>query len=283
MIDSHAHYSHTRFDGTYRYLTVREGEIEIAEGNRAAIFEEMKRAGFTDYIEPAIGIDSNRRVLDWCHTSMGFAHPAVGVHPTRTYLAEWSDRHLLEDYTREEGVVAIGETGLDYHHPRLRQHRHLQKKWFRYQLGLASRRGLPLILHIREADNDAVKILRRFRSKIVGGVAHCFYGDYATAKQYLDLGLHIGIGGGLLQASPRAEALREAVKSIPLERILLETDAPYVLPDRTDAHGNPLPKKARNTSLLIPLVAEEIARIKGLDVQAVLSTTTANAKRLFKI
>ena len=207
----------------------------------------------------------------------------MGVHPTRTHLAYWADRHLLEDYAREDGVVAIGETGLDYHHPRLRQHRHLQKKWFRYQLDLASRYGLPLILHLRDADRDAVKILRRFRSRIVGGVAHCFYGDYATAKQYLDLGLHIGIGGGLLQSSPRAETLREAVKSIPLERILLETDAPYVLPDRTDSHGNPLPKKARNTSLLIPLVASELARLKSLDVQAVLSTTTENAKRLFGI
>lgn len=281
MIDSHAHYSHAKFDGNYRYLTVREGEIEIAEGNRDAIFEGMKRAGFTAYVEPAIGIESNRRVLDLCHTLGDFAHPAVGVHPTRTHLAKWADRHSLDDYARERGVVAIGETGLDYHYARLRQHRHTQKKWFRYQLDLSSRCGLPLILHVRQADRAAVKILRRHRDALVGGVVHCYYGDWSTAEQYLDLGLYIGIGGGLLQTSQRAEALRKAVERIPLNRILLETDAPYVLPDRTDVCAEPIPKKVRNTSLLIPLVAREIAHIKGFSIEDVIATTTENAKRLF--
>ncbi len=282
MIDSHAHYTHKRFEQSFRYLRCTDG-YEIVEGTRDGIFEEMKNAGITGFVEPAIDMDSNYRLLGFYEQNRDFMFPAVGVHPTRTFLTKWRRRKELDQLVKHEGVVAVGETGLDYHYPRKDQHRLIQKLWFAYQIKLAYKNGLPLILHIRSADRDGLRFLSRYRGKLVGGAVHCFNGDAEDAKKYLPFGLYFGIGASLLGSDETARRLAEAVTVIPLEKILLETDAPYVLPRIDGKAGEQLTKNTRNTSTVIIAVAEEIAKIKGLGAEEVASVSEENTRKLFGI
>ena len=211
-------------------------------------------------------------------------HVAVGVHPTCVYATKWKDRKQLETFVKEEGVVAVGEAGLDFHYARKDQHRFWQKRWFIYQIKLAYEHKFPLVLHIRRADKAGMRILKRYKDKLVGGVLHCFNSGADVARQGVELGLYFGIGGALIGPDEeRSARLREALTVIPLERILLETDAPFVLPQCLDQTGAPVSPKVRNASTVILAVAEEIARIKGVDLSTVQEVTTENAKKLFGI
>ena len=284
MIDSHAHYSNKKFDNNpYRYLTYSDGRFVVAQGNRNTIFADMKSRGFTGFVEPAIELESNYKMLELCAQNEGFMHVAVGIHPTRTFKLKWARRKELVALVKRQGVVAVGETGLDYHYPRLKQHRLRQTIWFLYQLKLAEEFKLPVILHIRSAAKQAIKILKRRYTRLCGGVVHCFSGDAATAKQYLDMGFHIGIGGMIFYTGEQGDAFRAAIKTIPLDRILLETDAPFVPPVAVDADGNKITDRVRNSSTIIFAVAEKIAGIKGVSVDAVIAAATENTKRLFNI
>ena len=167
-------------------------------------------------------------------------------------------------------VVAIGEAGLDYSlHPSDFE-RQVQIALFRLQIELSLQLGLPLVLHVRDAHDDAIAVLRKYRGA-ARGVVHCFGGGQAEADDYLGLGLHLGIGGRVTHLSQGG--LREAVSTLPADRILLETDAPYVLPKGFGSD--------RNDSTAIPLIAREVALLRGVDVMEVAEQTTANAKGLF--
>ena len=265
IIESHAHYSHKRFDGAFRYLT---GELTAREGQREDLLDRLRESGVVLSIEPAIDFESNRRTA-----------ALYRQHPTRTHQAPWRQRRQLEVWAREPGVAAIGETGLDYHLPR--KHRLTQLLWFRYQLGLARRLGLPLVLHIRMADRDALVMLRRRRRQLPGGVVHCFQGDWDTARAYLDLGFCLGIGGALLRRE--SEALRDAVARAPLDRLLVETDSPYVLPDVPWTGSKKSLSRVRNSSLLLPRVVEEIARLKHLPPETAEAAILENTRRVFHL
>ena len=173
IIESHAHYSHKRYDGTFRYLT---GQLTAEKGNRDGLLKRLRESGVALCIEPAIDFDSNRLTAALYRQHPDFFRLAVGVHPTRTAQVPWRQRKQLATWARGPGVAAIGETGLDYHRPR--HHRLVQLLWFRYQLDLARRTGLPLVLHIRMADRDALPMLRRRRRWLPGGVVHCFQGGW---------------------------------------------------------------------------------------------------------
>lgn len=276
IIESHAHYSHKRFDGAFRYLT---GELTAREGQRKDLLDRLRESGVVLSIEPAIDFESNRRTAALYRQHPDFIRLAVGVHPTRTHQAPWRQRRQLEVWARELGVAAIGETGLDYHLPR--KHRLTQLLWFRYQLGLARRLGLPLVLHIRMADRDALVMLRRRRRQLPGGVVHCFQGDWDTARAYLDLGFCLGIGGALLRRE--SEALRDAVARAPLDRLLVETDSPYVLPDVPWTGSKKSLSRVRNSSLLLPRVVEEIARLKHLPPETAEAAILENTRRVFHL
>ena len=209
--------------------------------------------------------------------------PAIGVHPTRSIFEKWSDRHKLAIYANMPGVIAIGEIGLDYHYKREEQHRLKQHLWFIYQLNLAWKMKLPVILHVRDAHEDALRILRWHPARKLGGVIHCFYGSREIAEQYLKLGYHIGIGGSILQLEERAKDLWEAIPYIPLERILVETDAPFILPYCKDVIQPKLLRRARNTSLILLAVIKKIAELKGISADEVEQTTMENAIRLFSL
>ena len=163
------------------------------------------------------------------------------------------------------------------------QHRLKQHLWFCYQLDLAWKLKLPVILHVRDAHSDALRILRIHPARKLGGVIHCFNGSKEIAEQYLKLGYHIGIGGAALQTEERAEDLWEAIGAIPLERILVETDAPFILPHCKDVLPPKLLRRARNTSLILPAVIEKIAALKGVSADRVEQVTTENAIRLFSL
>lgn len=281
IVDSHAHYAHACFGGEFRYLD-HDGQYCLGNGTRSDLFALMQQRGIAMSVEPGISLASNEAILALAEQYPDRILPALGVHPTRCFREKWRDRRKLAALLKRPGVVAVGELGLDYHHPRKEQHRLVQMAWFGYQLRLARRHQLPLVLHIRQADADALRILRIFGHHAPGGVVHCFGEDWQTAKQYLDLGYHFGIGGMLLHPE-RSEKLREAVKHIPLDRILVETDSPYVLPYCKDVLAPKLLRRTKNTSLILPRVIEEIAAIKGLSPQEVEHATAENAIRLFRL
>ena len=234
-------------------------------------------------IEPGVSLESCERVLKLCTEYPGRVFPAIGIHPTRSIYENWSDRKKMDAYAKTPGVIAIGEIGLDYYYKREDQHRLKQHLWFLYQLNLAWKLKLPVILHVRDAHEDALRILKMHPARKLGGVIHCFYGSKEIAEQYLKLGYHIGIGGSLLQLEERARDLLEAIPHIPLDRILLETDAPYILPYCKDVIKPKLLRRTRNTSLILPAVIKKIAELKGISADEVEQAVAENTIRLFEL
>ena len=281
IIDSHAHYASRSFENAAKYLGWNGESYTMEEGDREQILEAMAAADIGCSIEPGVDMASNGEILRLCAKYPGRIFPAIGVHPTRAIHTRWTDRKKLWQLTAADGVVAIGETGLDYHYERKDQHRLKQYLWFFYQLGLARKRKKPVIYHVRDAHSDVLGILKRHPARKLGGVIHCFTGTRQDAERYVALGLHIGIGGAILQQPERSESLWEAVKAIPLERILVETDAPFVLPYCKDVFKPKQVRRTRNTSLILPAVIEKIAGLKGCTYEEVEEMTARNAIRLF--
>ena len=283
IIDSHAHYNNSAYKKPFRYLSYDKYGYALKEGGLPQLMQEMEEAHILYFIEPGVSLQSCEEVLQLCSEYPGRIFPAIGVHPTRSIFEKWSDRHKLAEYANAPGVIAIGEIGLDYHYKREEQHRLKQHLWFIYQLNLAWKMKLPVILHVRDAHEDALRILRWHPARKLGGVIHCFYGSKEIAEQYLKLGYHFGIGGSVLQLEERAKDLWESILHIPLDRILLETDAPFILPYCKDLIQPKLLRRARNTSLILPAVIKKIAELKGVSPDEVEQTTTNNVIQLFRL
>ena len=283
IIDSHAHYNNNAYKKPFRYLSYDKDGYVLMEGDWEQLFQELLEANIPYSIEPGVSLQSCEEVLQLCAEYPGRIFPAIGIHPTRSIYEKWSERHKLDAYANMPGVIAIGEIGLDYHYKREEQHRLKQHIWFVYQLNLAWKIKLPVILHVRDAHEDALRILRWHPARKLGGVIHCFYGPKEIAEQYLKLGYHIGIGGSVLQLEERAKNLWEAIPQIPLDRIMVETDAPFVLPYCKDVIQPKLLRRARNTSLILPAVINKIAELKGISAEEVEQATTENTIRLFKL
>ena len=202
-----------------------------------------------------------------------FFYAAIGVHPSD--VAELEEEGALDALkamvTENEKIVAIGEIGLDYHYDDT--DRELQKKWFEKQLELAREVKLPVVIHSRDAAKDTIDIMKAHDAEEIGGVIHCYSYEKEMAKLFLRMGYFFGIGGVLTFKNSRK--LKEVVEYLPLENIVLETDAPYLAP---------VPYRGkRNSSSYIKYVAEEIANIKNIDVDEVLEKTFENACRLYKL
>ena len=293
IIDTHIHLSNFMFDDEFPYLSFEDDNYIIQRGTREQLICQFKKSDIGICFEPAIDIESNKNILALAEKFPSFLFSAVGVHPTRTFHYKtvrksvtkrlyWKQRKLIEEYSSHPSVVAIGETGLDYHLARNEQHRIRQKMWFIYQLKLAHRKKLPVILHIREADNDAIRILKRYKYCLHGGVCHCFNGSAKTADIYTNLGIKLGIGGSLLMNTSKTNDLEQAIIRTSMYNILLETDGPYVKPECPDLNLKKL-IKARNTSLILPAVAKRIAELKMTSVEEVMRITSENAVKLFNI
>ncbi len=258
FIDSHAHLDARAFDPD------RPDVIQQAwdAGLRAivTIGVEESLAG----IERAVAIASETRGV---FATVGF-HP----HDAGKLLPDVFQR--IEDLTAHPKVVGVGETGLDYHY--MHSPAEVQREVFRKFLRLARRVDLPVVVHTREADEDTVMILQEAFSESGGalhGVVHCFSGDYALAKTCLDMGLDLSFTGVI--TFPGAGALRDVLKRVPMERVLVETDCPYLAPV-------PL-RGRRNEPAFVVNVAATVAEVKGLDLDEVARVTGENAIRLFRL
>ncbi len=206
-----------------------------------------------------------------------FFYGAVGVHPSDVdCLEKIGDEEkaigIIKDLTNaSDKIVAIGEIGLDYHYEDT--DKVLQEKWFRRQLNLARCLKLPVVIHSRDAAADTIDIMKSEHAEDLGGVIHCYSYSAETAKIFLNMGYYIGVGGVLTFKNGRR--LAETVRFAPLERIVLETDSPYLAPQTY--------RGKRNNSLYIPYVAEAIADIKSVTVDEVYEITWNNALRLYGI
>lgn len=196
-------------------------------------------------------------------------YASVGVHPSECECMTDADIEILRNYCNEEKVVAIGEIGLDYYYED--PGREIQKKWFIEQLILAKEVEKPVIIHSRDAANDTYNILKEYGNNLKNVVIHCFSYEKEMATRFLEMGYYLGIGGVITFKNGRK--LREVVENAPLDRLVLETDSPYLAPE-------PFRGK-RNGSENLVYVAETIAQIKNVSVEEVIRITEENAKRLY--
>ncbi len=282
FVDSHIHLTHRLYDQEFPAIITSISGNEIAYFDRNELIDTFKDKGIRFCVEPGIELESNERILELNNQYPEFLYPAIGVHPTRVSQTKWSRRQELTALMENPKVVAIGELGLDYHPTQTKQNRVMQKVWFIWQLEQAHKLKLPLILHIRDADDDVIRILRRNKSYLHGGVCHCFKKGPSLAKIYTqELGLMLGIGASVLQEG--CSQLEQAIKETPISHLLLETDGPYVKPEKPEYISGKKWKKARNTSIIIPDIAKRVAELKGIDVSEVEKVTTENALRVFNI
>lgn len=253
IFESHAHYDDEEFNE-----------------DRDSILASLQENGIDYVINVGASITSSENTVALAE-SYPFIYGAVGVHPSETGELQEENIKWLKSQCRLPKVVAVGEIGLDYYWDT--PEREVQKNWFRRQLNLAKQEGLPVIIHSREAAKDTVEIMKELNAEEIGGVVHCFSYPREVARQVLKMGFYIGIGG--VVTFDNAKAVKDVVSYAPLDRILLETDSPYLapVPHRGD----------RNSSLNIPLIAQEIARIKEIEYDEVIRVTRENAKRLFGI
>ena len=200
-----------------------------------------------------------------------FIYAVVGWHPVDAIDCTDKDLQWIEELASHPKVVAIGETGLDYHWDK--SPKEIQQQVFRKQIQLAQRVNLPLVIHNRDATEDVVRILQEEQAEKTGGVMHCFGGSVETAKTCIDMNFMISLGGPV--TFKNAKKPKEVATDIPLEWLMIETDAPYLAP-----HPH---RGKRNEPSLVPLVAEEIARLKGVSIEEVAQATTENAKRFYKL
>lgn len=273
IFDSHAHYDDARFDEDREellYALYEQGIKKVMNvGSDLAsignVLEYVKkyqsRNGNHDDVLPEYKESGVKYFPDF--------YGAVGIHPSETENLNGKDLEYLKSAASQDGIVAIGEIGLDYYYDE--PEADIQKKWFHLQLDLAEERNLPVIIHSRDACQDTLEILKE--RKNVTGVIHCFSYTKETAAEYVKMGYYIGIGG--VVTFKNAKKLKEAVESIPMERIVLETDCPYLAPE---PH-----RGTRNSSLMIPYIIEEIARIKGIESAQVEEAAWKNTHRLFHI
>lgn len=237
-------------------------------GDRAAVLERARAAGVERIINIGADVASSRASLRLT-TEHAWIWAVVGIHPSGTANICDRDYDEIRRLADDPRVVAIGEIGLDYY--RDRAPRHIQQEAFRRQIRLARDVGKPVVIHDRDAHDDVLRILAEEGAAEVGGVMHCFSGDGELARVCLDLGLYLAFGGPVTFSN--GQRARDAALATPTDRLLLETDCPYLAP--TPHRGQ------RNEPAYVAVVAEQIARLKGLSLPELAAETNANADRLF--
>ncbi len=230
---------------------------------------ERARSDDTGFINMGLDIGSSKRSIDLAATNDG-GYAGVGFHPHEASNFSKSALKKLYKLSASDAVVAIGEIGLDYY--RDNSPREAQRRAFRAQLDLACEVDLPVSVHNRSSTEDLLRILKE-KDEVPLGVIHSFFGDYELGKKFNDLGFHLGLSGPLTFEGE--DELKGAVKRLPLDRLLLETDCPFL---------TPVPHRGkRNEPGYVKHVAKEVAKIKELPVEEVAEKTTVNARRLFEL
>lgn len=253
IFESHAHYDDDAFNEDQEML-----------------LHAMQENGIAYIVNVGASLKSTTSSIE-LSKKYPFVYAAAGVHPNET--AELNEEKLLwlKEQCMQDNVVAVGEIGLDYYWNEPEPE--IQKYWFQRQLELAEQVQKPVIIHSRDAAKDTMDILQEYKGAKLGGVIHCYSYSWQMAMQYVDMGYYIGIGG--VVTFKNAKKIQEVVQAVPLERILLETDSPYLSP-----HPN---RGKRNSSLNLPYIAQSIADIKGVSYEQVVGQTFDNAKKMYGI
>ena len=254
IFETHAHYDDEAFDEDREELLSSLPEKGI--GTVINVCADVK------------SLDAVRELID----KYPYVYGAAGIHPDHAGDLNEEIFEKLRQLCRHPKVAAVGEIGLDYYWHRDPESHALQMEWFQRQMELAREEGLPFIIHSREAAADTLEAVKRLRAWEIGGVIPCFSYSIEMADEYLKMGLYLGIGG--VVTFKNARRLKEAVAEAPLKQLLLETDSPYLAPEPN--------RGKRNSSLNLPYVAEEIARLKGVTPEEVIAVTEENARRLFR-
>jgi TatD DNase family protein len=244
--------------------------------DRDAVIQRASDAGVNRMVLTGSSARGIQDAVTLAESRPGKFFATAGVHPH--HASDYTDdvHSTLAELTAHDAVVAVGECGLDYFRNFSPQDK--QRDAFQRQLGLAEETGLPVFLHQRDAHDEFLKILEPAMGKISRGVAHCFTGGAEELRAYLDLGLYIGITGWVCDER-RGENLKKIIGEIPLDRLMIETDAPYLLP-RTI---KPKPKTRRNEPMYLCEILRVIAEASGNTESQIASATTANAERFFAI
>ena len=261
MIDSHCHI-----------------DEEAYAADREEMLQRQKDGGIEAIVVPGVNMHSIVCIFDVCRRWRGFCYPVLGLHP-QDVADDWQEQlavihqamleHVGANLDVSERIVAIGEIGLDYHYTR--EFDAAQHEVFRTQLRWATELNLPVIIHSRDATADCLQIVKEhINRQSLRGVVHCFSGSAEVAQEWLKMGMYLGIGGVLTFKNSK---LAENLANVPLERLLLETDGPYLAP--TPHRGE------RNEPILMRFVAMKLAEIYNCTPQEVIEVTSANSRKLF--
>lgn len=253
IFDTHAHYDDEAFDA-----------------DRNELLAGMEESGIEAVVNIGASLQSSKNTLElikkWPHV-----YGAVGVHPSEVEELDEGQMKWLKEAAAVDKVVAIGEIGLDYHWDT--PARDLQKVWFVRQLELAREVRLPIVIHSRDAAQDTLELMKAVHAEETGGVIHCFSYGVELAREYLNMGFFLGIGGVL--TFKNARKLKEVAAFAPLERLVLETDCPYLAPEPY--------RGKRNSSYYLGKVVNALAQIKGVTPEEVIAVTNRNAKALYRL
>jgi len=253
LFDTHVHLNDEQFNEDLQEVIARAQEAGVAT---------MMVVGFDrPTIERAMELTDQYE----------FIYACIGWHPVDAIDMTEEDMQWIEELSSHPKVVALGEMGLDYHWDK--SPKDIQKEVLRKQIRLAKKVKLPIVIHNREATADIVEILKEERAEEVGGIMHCFSGSPETAMECIDMNFYISLGGPV--TFKNAKKPKEVAAVVPLNKLLIETDCPYLAP-------HPYRGK-RNEPAYVRLVAEQIAEIKGISIEEVAEATTRNAKKLFAI
>ncbi len=246
------------------------------DDDRDAVLERALEAGVTRIVVTGSSDESNRQAAALAKAHPGFLYSTAGVHPHHASDYDDDSSALIRELAESGQVVAVGECGLDYF--RNFSPREAQLDAFRAQLEIAADTGLPVFLHQRDAHDDFVEVLEPMLPKLSRAVAHCFTGEHESLREYLALGLYIGVTGWICDER-RGTHLKEIIPVVPDDRLMIETDAPYLLP-RTIT---PKPRTRRNEPMHLVEVLRTVAEARGQSIEHVAAITTANAERFFDL
>lgn len=253
IFETHAHYDDESFNE-----------------DREKLIRSMPQKGIGRIINVGASIETTKTTLSLAE-KYDFVYAAVGVHPSDISGLNEKTFAWLKEQTKNEKTVAIGEIGLDYYWDKEPEVQKAQRYWFARQMELARETKLPVIIHSRDAAADTMEVMKQVQAESIPGVIHCYSYSKEMAQEFIKMGYYIGVGG--VVTFKNAKKLKETVQVIPLERILLETDCPYMAPE---PH-----RGTRNESSNIPFVIDKIAELKGITPEEVERVTEANARRLF--
>ena len=253
LIDSHAHLDDDRFDK-----------------DRDELIKSLESNGISRVINPGADLPSSIKSVKLSEEYENI-YAAVGVHPHSADEMDEGTIEVLRAFGNREKVVAIGEIGLDYHYDN--SPRDIQRKWFQRQIKLAKELNLPIIVHSREADQETFDIIKSQSDGNLTGVIHCYSGSVELMKEYIKLGYYISLGGPV--TFKNAKMPKEVAKAVPIDRLLVETDSPYLTPE---PH-----RGKRNEPLFVRHVAAMIAELRGMTIEELARATSENTIRLFNL